>query len=237
VIERIEQLALQLVAAAASGQLPQLSCVSTAASNVHMAQQYAAAAARRPAAGSADDDAGYDGSGSAAAGYGYAGGALQFGSGVGEEDSQAAAAGDRGGFSQGFETQQQQQQQGWDEAEEGGVGEDDAAAAGGGNGRHHVLRLGSRMQTRTLLANAGAQAHGIVRGEVVVQCIITAVLLCAPGRASSVGPAGKIALQTSLRLDMASAVNSRAAGTNVLWHIRQCLFCGAAVCTMAEAAA
>jgi hypothetical protein len=56
---------------------------------------------------------------------------------------------------------------------------DEAAAAGGdspsSDGRHHVLRLGSRMQTRTLLANAGAQAHGIVRGEVAMRCII---LLC-----------------------------------------------------------
>jgi hypothetical protein len=176
VIERIEQLALQLATAAAAGQLPQMSCVSTAASNVHMAQQYAAAAARRPAAGSADDD--YEPSGSAAAAYGYPASALQFGSGMGADDSLSASEAAAGaGFSQGFATRQQQGQE-WEEAEEGGAGnDDDAAAAGGGDGRHHVLRLGSRMQHRTLLANAGAQAHGIVRGEGGGDCFFLQVLL------------------------------------------------------------
>jgi hypothetical protein len=172
VIERIEQLAAELVAAAAAGQLPQLSCVSTAASNVHMAQQYAAAARRRPAA--ADSTDAYQATGSAAA-YGLAGSALQFGSGMGDEDFDEAAAGV--GLSQGVwaQQQQQQQQQGdeGDEAEDAGWDDEDGAAAAG---RQHVLRLGSRMQTRTLLGSAGAQAHGIVRGEHLACCC--AALFC-----------------------------------------------------------
>jgi hypothetical protein len=162
VLDRIEQLAAQLTAAAAAGQLPQLSCVSTAASNVHMAQQYAAAAARRPAAGSMDAS---QATGSIAAAYGLAGSALQFGSGMGADDFDDSPA------AEGFMTQQQQQQlQGGEgyEAEDAGWDDERGLGAAGeenDDSRQHVLRLGSRMQTRTLLGNAGAQAHGIVRGE------------------------------------------------------------------------
>jgi hypothetical protein len=55
-----------------------------------------------------------------------------------------------------------------------GSDDDDEAEAAAGEGGsltqqqqqgQHVLRLGSKVQTRSLLASNGAQANGIVRGE------------------------------------------------------------------------
>jgi hypothetical protein len=54
-----------------------------------------------------------------------------------------------------------------------GSDDDDEAEEAAGEGGsltqqqqgQHVLRLGSKVQNRSLLASAGAQANGIVRGE------------------------------------------------------------------------
>jgi len=125
VIQRIEQLALELITAAAEGQLPTLTCISTAASNVHMAP-------RDSLATTTNTDQGLAPHSSATQGLGLFGSAGQD---VDLDSTQEAAA-----AALGSHTQQQQQQQ-------------------------HVLRLGSKVQTRSLLANNGAQANSIVRGE------------------------------------------------------------------------
>lgn len=122
VIQRIEQLAISLVAAAAAGELPALTSVSTAASNVVMAplQQ----AALQPAGGS-----------QALPGLVSASFPDQHGSAQQQGAGGSAAS-----------TQHQQHE---------------AATAAGGD---RVLRLGSKVVRRSLTANNGTQAGGIVRG-------------------------------------------------------------------------
>lgn len=150
VIERIEQLAAQLVAAAAQGQLPQLTCISTAPSNVFMAQPGAAAAA---AAGCQEP------LGNAARIIDQLGMASGLGSGTEQLGHTGALAGD------GYEGDQLAED---GDDDEGMGGPDDAdgpaEVAPDAAGQQRVLRLGCRTQTRTLLANGGAQAHSIVRG-------------------------------------------------------------------------
>lgn len=155
VIERIEQLAFELIAsAAADGQLPTLSCISTARSNVHMAPRH-----------SSLTTAGGRGS----QGFGASRNTQQvFGS---ASDGTQGPAGQLG-------------EQEW----EGSNADTDAAAeadAGDGHSsqqhrQQHVLRLGSKLQTKSLLASGGAQANTIVRSGSVclaVQARTTAYIV------------------------------------------------------------
>jgi hypothetical protein len=136
VIARIEQLAFDLIAsAAADGQLPTLSCISTARSNVYMAPRHSSlttAAGRRGSQG-------FGASRNTQQGYGTQGSAGQLEEQDWEGSDADAAAAAAAGAKDGGGSQQQQQQQ-------------------------HVLRLGSKVQTKSLVAIGGAQAKSIVRG-------------------------------------------------------------------------
>jgi hypothetical protein len=77
-----------------------------------------------------------------------------------------------------------------------------------------VLRLGSRMQTRTLLANAGAQAHGIVRGEMGMRCVMISHC-CIVASFDSAWPLESSSEQTTPGWDVRGAANSYPASTRV----------------------
>jgi hypothetical protein len=125
IIARIEQLTFDLISGVAAGQLPTLTCISTARSNMHMAPRNSLVT---QAGGSTQ--------------------AMDYGS---DEEADVygsdGAAGVFGGASQ--------QQQGGEQQEE------------------HVLRLGSKVQVKSLLASAGAQANSIVRGESTAALSVT----------------------------------------------------------------
>jgi hypothetical protein len=132
VIKRIEQLVQQLVTAAASGTLPELSCISRAASNVHLADVMVTAVHRSHS------------SSTAARRTALAPGVAA------DVDSPS----------------QQQLQEAMDHLQD--VRGDMHHAATASNVQQQVLRLGSKVQKKTLLANNGAQAHSIVRGELMM---------------------------------------------------------------------
>lgn len=123
IIARIEQLAFDLISGVAAGQLPTLTCISTARSNVHMAPcnslatQAGASTATQALDCGSDQEPDVYGSDNTAAGGGF------------------------GGVSQ----QQEEQEE-------------------------HVLRLGSKVQVKSLLTSAGAQTNSIVRGECGAVC-------------------------------------------------------------------
>lgn len=139
VIERIEQLAFDLISGAAAGQLPTLSCVSTARSNVHMA----------PRNSTLTTTASMLTQGLGASRYTQQGRR-------GAAETQGFGRSNAGGASA-------------EEDEEEGLEGTKAAAvaveAADRGEQQHVLRLGSKTQTKSLMANAGAQANSIVRGE------------------------------------------------------------------------
>eukprot|EP00775_Hariotina_reticulata_P005622 gene5622-5861_t len=149
VIQRIEQLVQQLVAAAAAGTLPELTCISTAASNVHLADVVGTAVHR-------SRDGSTTARGTAAQGV-------------------AAAAADS--------PSQQQLPGAMDNLQDERHDQPHRAPADSSQQQpQQVLRLGSQVQKKTLLAGNGAQAHSIVR---VLQLLDVAHALLTSGRTAT----------------------------------------------------
>jgi hypothetical protein len=153
VIERIEQLAYELISGVAAGQLPTLSCISTARSNIHMAPRHSTLTTKggRGAQGLAQQ-----GLGSSSGLTQQALGAVAAGPGYSEENDDAEYEQTGAAAAAGDQLQQQQ----------------------------HVLRLGSKVQTKSLMASGGAQANSIVRGGRSPSCpdcrtlMVVSVALC-----------------------------------------------------------
>jgi hypothetical protein len=151
VIERIEQLAASLVADVAGGRLPQLTCISTAASNVHMAPRHARAAGISSSSSSQPGDSRLLASQAGTQQSGDAGGINEL-RGLLHGLQPIPASTQPEGEPDGDLGDTQQQQ-----------GDGDGEPGSGSSAR--VLRLGSKVRTLSLTASNGQQASSIMRGE------------------------------------------------------------------------